>query len=320
MAETPLSALQKLKPFRGMMNFGLTVLLAILIGLAYLEVKIGWIAVPLLIWAGVLIFRKNLGEGQRLILFFVGTALALTIVVEVIVLSGDIGRMNTVFKLYLQAWTLFALSAGASIGWLLSEIPKWTEKWQSSWKSVGLVLLAGALLFTLTGTLDKIRDRVQSEAPAGLDGMKYMESASHWDSVDLDLGQDYAGILWMRENVQGSPVIVEANTPEYRWGSRYTIYTGLPGVVGWNWHQRQQRALTPHLVTERVDEVRAFYETTDIGSALTFIEKYHVRYIVVGQVENAYYPGTGLEKFEQNDSVLWDEVFREKETVIYAVR
>ena len=66
--------------------------------------------------------------------------------------------------------------------------------------------------------------------------MKYMESATHWDSVALDLGQDYAGILWMRENVQGSPVIVEANTPEYRWGSRYSIYTGLPGVVGWNWH------------------------------------------------------------------------------------
>jgi uncharacterized membrane protein len=35
----------------------------------------------------------------------------------------------------------------------------------------------------------------------------------------------------MQDNIQGSPVIVEANCPEYRWCTRYTIYTGLPGVV-----------------------------------------------------------------------------------------
>ena len=318
MAETPLSTLKKLPKY--WTNFGGAIFLAMLIGLAYLGVHVGWIAVPLLFWAGVLIFRRNLGEGQRLVLFLTGTGLALTIVVEVIVLSGDIGRMNTVFKLYLQTWTFFALSAGASLGWLLPELKKWTEKWQSGWKTVGMVLLAGALLFTITGTLDKVRDRVQSQAPIGLDGMKYMQTANHWDGGELELGQDYAGILWMRENVQGSPVIVEANTPEYRWGSRYTIYTGLPGVLGWNWHQRQQRALNPpNLVTDRVEEIRAFYETTNIGEALAFIEKYHIEYIIVGQVEQNYYPGAGLDKFAREEGRLWEEVFRERDTVLYKV-
>ncbi|MCP4140922.1 MAG: hypothetical protein GY755_11660 [Chloroflexi bacterium] len=316
MAETPLSAFKKAR--KEWVNFAAIIMLALLVGLAYLDINIGWLAVPLLFWAGLLIFKKNLGEGQRLILFLTGTGLALTIVVEVIVLSGDIGRMNTVFKLYLQTWTFFAISAGASLGWLLPEIKKWTEKWQGGWKSTAMVFFAGALLFTLTGTMDKIRDRVRSDAPAGLDGMKYMETATHWDSEELDLGQDYAGILWMRENVQGSPVIVEANTPEYRWGSRYSIYTGLPGVVGWNWHQRQQRALTPHLVTDRVAEIKIFYETMNISEALAFIEKYDVKYIVVGQVEKAYYL-VGLEKFAEQNGVLWDEVFREKDTVIYEI-
>ncbi|MBT3322503.1 MAG: hypothetical protein HN392_09495 [Anaerolineae bacterium] len=319
MAETPLSALRKIS--RHWINLVGTLFFAIFFGLVYLGVSVGWVAVPLLFWAGVLIFRRNLGEGQRLVLFLTGTGLALTIVVEVIVLSGDIGRMNTVFKLYLQTWTFFALSAGAALGWLLPEISKWTEKWQSAWKTVGMVLLAGALLFTLTGTLDKVRDRVQSDAPAGLDGMKYMETAHHWDEGDIELGEDYVAILWMRENVQGSPVIVEANTPEYRWGSRYTIYTGLPSVLGWNWHQRQQRALNPpHLVTDRVAEIRAFYETTNIDEALAFIEKYHIEYIVLGQVEQNYYAGAGLEKFAGEDGVLWDEVFHEASTAIYKIR
>ena len=39
-------------------------------------------------------------------LFLVGTGLTLTLMVELIVLVGDIGRMNTVFKFYLQVWTL----------------------------------------------------------------------------------------------------------------------------------------------------------------------------------------------------------------------
>ena len=91
-------------------------------------------------------------------------------------------------------------------------------------------------------------------------------------------------------------------------------------MVGWNWHQRQQRALTPpHLITDRVAEVRAFYETTNIEEALVFIEKYHVEYIVVGQVERAYYL-VGLEKFEQEEGVLWEEVFGVGGTRVYRVR
>ncbi len=124
----------------------------------------------------------------------------------------------------------------------------------------------------------------------------------------------------MQDNVQGSPVIVETNCPEYRWCSRFTIYTGLPGVVGWNWHQRQQRALTPPtLVTDRVDAIGNFYTTTDIVYARDFLAKYDVRYIVLGQLENIYYPGDGLLKFEQYNGTLWKEVYNDTQTTIYEV-
>ena len=87
----------------------------------------------------------------------------------------------------------------------------------------------------------------------------------------------------MQDNVQGSPTIVEANTSEYRWGSRYTIYTGLPGVLGWNWHQRQQRNTVPsEWVTNRVADIGAFYTALDRESSTAFLQQYNVKYIIVG--------------------------------------
>jgi uncharacterized membrane protein len=150
--------------------------------------------------------------------------------------------------------------------------------------------------------------------------MDYMAYARHWDGEEMDLSQDYRAIRWMQDNVQASPVIVEGHAPEYRWGSRYTIYTGLPSVVGWNWHQRQQRTLTPDSwVFNRVAEVDDFYNTVDLNLARKFLEKYDVRYIIVGQMEQIYYSSDGLLKFESQNGLLWRSVYSDAETVIYEV-
>jgi len=121
--------------------------------------------------------------------------------------------------------------------------------------------------------------------------MAYMQYASYDDEWGrMDLSQDYRAIRWMQENVVGSPVIVEANTPEYRWGSRYTIYTGLPGVLGWNWHQRQQRAVGgDQIVTERALAINDFYLTRSVEEAMEFLERYQVSYVIVGQIERIYF-------------------------------
>jgi uncharacterized membrane protein len=194
------------------------------------------------------------------------------------------------------------------------------------------MLVTGAALFLLVGGVDKIRDRFWPSAPHTLDSMAYMNYATYADfGVDMDLSKDYRAIRWMQENIQGSPVIVEANCPEYHWCSRFTIYTGLPGVVGWNWHQRQQRALANDQVWNRVNEIGSFYGTTDLEAAKAFLQKYNVRYIVVGQLERAeYVPGApngpvlagapdGLLKFELYNGVFWKEVYRDGQTVIYEV-
>src|SRR5262249_61945185 len=45
-------------------------------------------------------------------------ALWLMMLVEVVVAKGDIGRMNTVFKLGMQSWVLFAVSSAVALTWV----------------------------------------------------------------------------------------------------------------------------------------------------------------------------------------------------------
>jgi uncharacterized membrane protein len=174
----------------------------------------------------------------------------------------------------------------------------------------------------MMGTADKIRDRMVPGAPQGLDGMAFMAYATYYDmGTEMRLVDDYFAIQWMQDHIQGSPVIVEGQAYEYRWGNRYTIYTGLPGVVGWNWHQRQQRAvLRNNVVQERVNRVDTFFTTEDVAYTVEFLQAYDVAYIVVGQLEHAFYPGHGLEKFQIYDGQLWDAVYRVGSTTIYQVR
>jgi uncharacterized membrane protein len=70
-------------------------------------------------------------------------------------------------------------------------------------------------------------------------------------------------------------------------------------VVGWDWHQRQQRAaLTTDPVGRRLEHVRAIYAGPDAEAVLPILQRYRAEYVYVGPLERLYYPGFGLEKFE----------------------
>jgi uncharacterized membrane protein len=174
----------------------------------------------------------------------------------------------------------------------------------------------------VVATLDKVNDRISQDVPLTLDGMEYMKYSQYQENnTTMDLSQDYRAIIWMQQNIKGSPVIVEGNVPEYQWGNRFTIYTGLPGVIGWNWHQRQQRAILPSdWVTNRIEDIQQFYTTQDLSIAQKFITKYGVKYIVLGQLERIIYPGPGLNKFKTLNGQLWDQVYQDKDTYIFKVR
>ncbi len=251
-------------------------------------------------------------------------ALALTVVVEFVSLKGDIGRMNTVFKFYLQAWVMLALASASTAARQIYSCSLRLPRAGSSLAYLGLVglLLTGALVYPVAGTPARLAQRFQ-DLPLTLDGMAYMGFATYREKgIDIPLRDDLQAITWLLENVKGTPVVLEAPPAQiYRsWGSRVSIYTGLPTVIGWDWHQKQQRWGYPGLVEKRMADVKALYDSPSQDTKLKLIERYGIQYIYVGWVERAYYSPAGLKAFEDLVGTWLEVAYRGPGAVVYRVK
>ena len=105
---------------------------------------------------------------------------------------------------------------------------------------------------------------------------------------------------------------------QYRWGGRIANYTGLPTILGWPWHQTQQRHAYREQVDVRASHVRLAYETTDVDTAVELMRLYGVTYVVVGELERLNYRSEGLAKFEtMSEAGLLNKVYENQKTVIF---
>lgn len=292
--------------------------------------------------AALLLFSARPNPSRQFLLCMIGIGLVFTIMVEIIVLKGDIGRMNTVFKFYLQVWVLWAVASAAalpelaaclklrprSIRVVMPEVEadfealrsrsggEWMRLW---WWAFGL-LVAACLLYPMTATPIRMRDRFKNSTSTTLDGSAYMRTSVYNDQGEaIELDWDRQAIDWLLANVPGIPTIVEANTPLYRWGARVSIYSGLPTVIGWDWHQKQQRSVLPGtMIDERIQDVRTIYTGRDLKETVRLLDQYNVQYIYVGALERIYYGVLGLAKFDQATE-LWDLVYQNEQVKIFQV-
>ncbi len=267
----------------------------------------------------VALLRRGVDDWTWPLLMTVG-AVALGIFVEVLVLRGDISRMNTVFKFTLQAWVLLAL-AGSAFVLLVDQRAKGGAR--IAWR-VFIALLGGMMVvYPLTAVPARVADRMAPTAPHTLDGLAFLaEARIEQNGVAVPLADDLAGVRWLRANATGLPVIAEATThPQlYGWGARFSNHTGLPTIVGWDWHQRQQYAALPvDVVMPRVEDVKSVYTTEDSAAAWRLLRKHRAEFVVVGGLERALFPKAGIDKFPAGDGVWWSKVFEQGALVIYRV-
>ena len=218
-------------------------------------------------------------------------------------MRDDIGRLNTVFKSHLQAWVLAGLGAAVALPQVARIL--WAGRWgwpialRAGWIAVLSGLVAVALIYPVAATPHKLGLRIQ-QLPATLDGEAFLNGGEIRDEGRrISLTSDLRALTWLRENVAGAPTVVEAPTTIYRWGGRVSVYTGLPAVVGWDWHTRQQHWGYVHAVDARLDDMQELFATHDPLRARALLDRYHVDLIYIGALERAQFEGPALTKFDR---------------------
>ncbi len=251
---------------------------------------VAWLAEGLVRWRG----RRVEAVGLAL----AGAGFALAVAVEFVVVGQDIGRMNTYFKFHLQSWVLLALASGiAAAGLAASGLPGRSGRVFGG--AIGIAS-AVALAYLPFGAYGRLQTRFDPAAPLTLDGEAFLRYAVFdLGGTRLPLAGDAAIIGWLRAHANAADVVLEAQLPEYRWGSRVSAFTGLATPLGYRHHQAQQRpaAALGEAIELRRRNVAAIYATADADAAMAALQHYGIRYVVVGGLERASYPAAGIAKF-----------------------
>ena len=250
-------------------------------------------------------------------------AFSVVIGVDIWRIEGDIDRMNTVFKFYLHVWIILGIAAAYFLYNLINQLSfSLKSTFSYCWAIFIFLLVSSSLIYTAFGTADRLQDRFYKSVTAfTLDGYEFMKDGIYKDEKgDINLSADMAAIRWLRDNIEGSPVILEGVTPTYRWGGRISIHTGLPTVIGWEWHQQQQRWEYRNEINSRMADVNSIYTTPGFELAGNLIDKYGVKYIVIGEVEKLYYPSNGLRKIYEGLGGKLEKIYDAEGVIIMKVR
>jgi len=323
------TAWRRLAVWRWLVSLPIGLLALAMLGLLLSGISILAVAGPLILLLLGLIIRPRLPVVTRFWMLMVLLAIALSAAVEVVVFKGDIGRMNMVFKFYYQIWVLLGIAGAVVLAWLWQRAEFDMPRLYGGWRITVVVLVVGGLLYPPFAARGKLSIRYNEGDPPGLDGMAYMRRATFsepvtTDSVQtLELRWDFDAITWMQDNVVGTPVIAEGRSRyEYLWGSRVAIYTGLPTILGWEHHQRQQRGLVVpgSVIDQRKRDVQLLFGEDNLVTTRKILERYGVKYIYVGVLERAYYPATALAKFDRMTAAGELQVaYQNPRTTVYEV-
>ncbi len=214
------------------------------------------------------------------------------------------GRMNTVFKFYYQSWIILAaVSAYGLYRWRALHV-RWSGRAlvASRTAAVGVaVILIGPLWYPVAAAVSKVDDYT---GPTTLDGLAYIESGAPNESRAIE---------FLKGAASGDDTILEAVGGSYTDHARISGSTGLSTVLGWPGHERQWRGLSDQIdeideLEQREQDVEQLYTTEDDEVARGLIERYGVKYVVVGDRERIQYPTLSDAKFDTLGTRVFDEV------------
>ena len=233
--------------------------------------------------------------GLASLLWLLVAGLGLLTVVESLYVDDFFGppneRMNTVFKLHYQAWSLLAIAAGPGL------ILAWRRLAQPGSLHLTLTRTAAVTVFALLAvpalTYPIVATKAKTEASSvsgSLDGLA---------ADRLGRPSEVAAAEWLRRYAPGSAVLLEAPGRAYSGDSRMSTWTGIPSVIGWTQHEELWRESDPRIAARAAD-IDTAYRTDDSTLRRAVLDRYGVTHVVAGDSERDRYGPEVVDRLGQD--------------------
>jgi YYY domain-containing protein len=290
---------------------GLIALAVLIIMLLPTQFSTSGLCALLVLAAGVLFVFDN--PQYRKISIAIMVIYGILLLLEYIIIRGDVGRMNTVFKISFQLW----LWMGVLLVLILQAFVE-NSKWRLLF--ISLCVLGVGLLFPIKAVPARFEDN-QSQTFT-LDGNAFLRDTQlTYRDVEISLVNDRDLISFMQRDIDGFPIIAEWYATEYNWNSRISVQTGLPSVIGWQNHLKQQYTLLHPEIEQRVRDIQTLYTTGEQEEIERIISNYGIEYIVVGELERVFANPATLDLFESlAQSGELELIYNENSTQLYQVQ
>ncbi len=203
-------------------------------------------------------------------------------------------RANTMFKLTYQAYIMFGMTMVYVI------FRQLFVNRRKILKAVGVIGLA--LLLWTCGYFGKSVDSWFGQV---LDPSQY-KGLNATAFLETDYAEDVGAIRWLKENIEGSPVVLEANGDSYSEYERVSAMTGLPTVMGWYVHEWLWRNDVADL-NAKADEIETIYTSTNAAEVQMLVEKYDISYIFVGSCEREKYADLNNEVLQSLGEIVYQD-------------
>lgn len=253
------------------------------------------------------VLRPGEDRATTFAVLLVTVALGLILGCELFFIRDVFGnRMNTIFKLYYQAWVLLAIAGSTGLYCAVAALVRPRRAARAA-AALGLgifvILFVGSLYYPVAATYTKAG---MFRGQPTLDGLAFVERS---------VAGEYDAVRWLDRNVHEPAVVVEAVGGQYSDFGRISSRTGLPTIIGWAGHEVQWRG-SDALFRGRDSAVDQIYRSTDRNAVSAILHKYDVQYVVVGAQERAKYGPSVGQQFEG----FMDVAYRNPDVTIYRVR
>ena len=203
-------------------------------------------------------------------------------------------RMNTVFKVYYQAWLLLGVAGAVAVYHIIAIAiapPTPGTRWTAArpllrrapaalWTTLAALLLLASAYYPTAALLERTGWAQDGESwnDNTLSGIDYLRHFAP---------DEYHAIQWLHRQ-PGPGAIVTAVGDSYTDYGRIASATGRATILAWQSHEIQWRG-DARAFAGRRDDVATIYESDDGAAVTDLLRQYAVRWVIVGPRERETY-------------------------------